>query len=156
MSKSLGRGIQWQHSTSVPFTPVLLLWDGNTNQLPGPRTDSAQESSLVNSLLYSGAQHRSPLTQHLPQFFLDTHTTFLPGLAHTCVLMHPGLILMHLHSHLEQKQRVLLPLIPCPRPCQHRLLHPASTTAIIFPIEVSCKKPPTFLCNSPVVRLTSS
>lgn len=48
------------------FTPVFLLRDGNKTQLPGPCTGSAPESSPVNSLLYSTAQHRAPLTQHPP------------------------------------------------------------------------------------------
>lgn len=48
------------------FTPILFR-DGNTNQLPGPRTGSAQDTSSVHRLLHSGAQRRSPLTQPLPQ-----------------------------------------------------------------------------------------
>lgn len=108
-----------------------------------PTLVQAQETSSVNSLLYRGVEHTSPLTQHLLQLFFFQAPTQLPGLGHTCMLKHPEHTLTHLHTHLAPKQRVLPPLTPC----QHRLLSPAPTTAIIFPIEVSCKQPPTFFMH---------
>lgn len=138
VSKSLGRGIQWQHSTSVPFTPVLLLWWKHKPAARCPHWFSSREQfrsiACSAALLNTGAPCH---TCH--SFFLDNQATFLPQLAHSSVLKHPELAYMHLHSHRETKRSVVLPripLIPHPGPCQHRLPSPACTTAIIFPTEV--------------------
>lgn len=47
--------------------------------------------------------------------FSDTHTTFLPGFAHTFALKHPELASRHLYSHLVSR---LVFLVLCPEPHQ--------------------------------------
>lgn len=123
---------------SPPPPPPPPRWKHKPAARSPHRLSSGEQFSQQPALQQCSVQE--PLDAMPTTDFLDTHTTFLPGLARTCVFKHPEVALTHLHSHSEPKQRVLLSLVPCPGPCQHRLPSPAHTTAIIFPTEVSCKK----------------